>query len=509
MTKAGRLQLGLLVGLLLAIFVQPNTRELLLQGLTFGPSSVISHSTLLPNNFTKLPKPDTAETARMWLEVGAERYKTRQTTVNELISLYKLAATYAEQDPGNAFWHQMEAVFRKAAGHPGYLEPWKKAASCSYWSDPQDKVLLDTVQELGGDNPQAWQWAVVLSMRSQQTSSAIETFARELTRETPISKETLPLRMITLRNGDLIRKGSRRVANGESGINVAETASFPHDVPPLTSPRRLVLARNDFLVALKAANMPADADLALSIFRANDGFSALVSGGTASTRVRDLTIYALLLTCLPGAFIASMIAGGITWLIALAMEKLKIQNPKVWIIVPVAILLAGAAYFVSQIPFAGLGVGLSILSLLIPIRQVRKGGSANLPPGTLMIVQLLGITLSCMFALFVSGISTPWWELAQLNQLPIEYYGDSSIMLGLCLLIGCLPILTSFLLANVYRVPTLSMLAEVLKAVGRTIALTSVVTIVIGIVPATLAERIVRKDLMEMVLNEPLHILDH
>lgn len=508
MSKAERLRLGVLGGLLLALILHPFSRSLILDGLRFGPSPVISRSTLVATNFEQMPPAKDVATARLWMEVGAtEILHSKKLTERQIADFVSVAHNFGRKDPENAFWPMLEAAFLSNGGDSAQAEnKWIQASKLRNWSDPQDGLLVSTVYALSPE-PRAWQWALMLSLRSQETTKLLERYAREISRRHLLVAEDLTPRLASLRNGDLIRNGTKQIATGQIGVNIAEIATFPNDVAPLLSPRKLVVARNDFAVLLKSRSTT-DEELAQLVFRANDAFMALVAADTEEES-NTMSVSAALVGSIPGALIGVSLASGLLWFLATrfgqALGRDRWISPIV--IVPLALTLSAIAYWTTHYPFASIGVALSILSLLIQPRLIRSAGRPVLGTTITILLQFLGLLMILLLTQMLVGLATPCWEMGMYTTWLSEVFGFTSLTTGLLFMVGSFAIMLSFVLATSYRLSTGTMLAEILRILGRTMCFLGLVLAVAFSVGALAWERQIRAPLKEMVLNEPVHAL--
>ena len=125
--------------------------------------------------------------------------------------MVELTQIGAANEPDNAFWRQSEAVFQERLGNIEVSrESWKIASLARTWDDYQtahrEKLIDDLETEYG--RRLAWHVAVAKSLKSSTASRSLLAFARRLHTEEEQAHD-LELRLATLRNGVLLRDGSR------------------------------------------------------------------------------------------------------------------------------------------------------------------------------------------------------------------------------------------------------------------------------------------------------------
>ncbi|MCH7946086.1 MAG: hypothetical protein IIC73_08765, partial [Armatimonadetes bacterium] len=213
MSPAVRFFYGALLGALLILLVHPDSRPYLTPGIWFlGDSDFLDETDALPDNLSKLPEPDSLEDSAYWLVVGCEReLRGQRMPQDDYVLLVEVAQFGAAQDPENAFWRHAEAVFQHRLGNDdAAVRAWHTASLANRWDDYQTRRLQGLLQGLEAESGRrlAWHYALAQSRKSATPPRVFLAFARRLLQDAEAQAD-FTLRLATLRNGRLIRDGSR------------------------------------------------------------------------------------------------------------------------------------------------------------------------------------------------------------------------------------------------------------------------------------------------------------
>lgn len=510
MTPLKRAAIGAMVGLILAIFLNADARRLVLEGFNVGPSAALAKSPVSASNFDKLPQPNNRINRRLWIEAAAQRQNRRLSlSDDDISSLVQVTREGGKEDPDNAYWRQLEACFLRLERKPQEaLAAWVRASTLARWEDPMDQVILETSNSISGGNPVAWHYAVVLAQRSSASTDFVLSYARELSRTTNINSG-LDARVAILKNGELIRRGARSAANGEAGVRVVEIATFPPDVPPITSPRRLLLARAQFTQELASLGRDLDAQVVGKSFKSNDSWTALLSPSSSAERRRDLTIRTLIATPILGVAIFVGLLGGLVWAVSALFQRVKPTAMFFhWAALTPTALLAGAvAMLLTGVAVVALGLWASVMSLCLRPKRERTHAESDLSAGPTVVLGLLSAVLWILWLGYTVGITTPGWELASTVGFSENLYGGSPVLLGLIFIVTSLVLVATPMLSFAYRVEPRLVLALVLRRIGLNMVYISSFVVILGALPLTVWHNELTNTLREIALHEPLHYL--
>jgi hypothetical protein len=524
-SKSWRAFYGAAVGALLVLFIHPASRPFLLTALSrWGSSKTFQNNPLVIESLKELPKVTGLDVASVYMQVGAERALHPQSgQAGDWPSLMSVAAHAAQQDPDNAFWVQMQAVLTDAMSKtvpPAQranlrnlaIEEWGKASHLARWDDYQTRKLGKLQAQLAVESggPAAWQYAAVYPLRGTAPIDAIGEFARNLVLNLDsTSKSALILRYETLMNGRLIREGSRSIAIGEAGVNMVESASYPKEIAATKNPRVMVITRAEFYNQLVHAGMTDQARQVLDTFKSNEGWLAFLRQENIGAETRDLRFLSVFTIVLPGALLAISLFGGLLWLIA-ALLRLKPGLMKI-VEIPygpaIGLALAIIVYTFTHLPLASLAVFACFGFLAFTPRNDRS--RVNEPLGTAfeLVQVILGCVLVILLVGFLVGLSTPGCQVFEELDVPKEFYGGSTLLLGLAGIVVALLSLAAPLWAVIQRIATPSILLAALRQFGRGLFLACLSLAIIATPICVLADRYVRGELGKIVANEPVFYL--
>lgn len=494
---------GLVLGALLAFGFFAPTRLLLLDGLQWGPSKIRLTSRALVENVPKLPAPTDSLTRWQWLETAARKRsregKLSTATRQELITL---AREGSKAEPDNAYWPQLEAVWSRDVGR------WQEASRKARWADPQEVAMQRLETELARPfGPRAWHFGALRASRSDSVLLQLEGLARELSRNSRVDRAGIAVRRATLRNGDLIRLGARSLPAASTGSQITEIATFPPEVLEFRSPRKLIVARMEFVQALRARGGETDAELADRSFSQNDSWMALLESANVADSTRDTLIRALFAGGIPACLLVMIFGWGIGWAVWYALERRQIQRFHPAGLAIVAVGAAFATFVASGQILASLVVVLCIALLGWSPHPARSEPVLDFGPFYRFAVFLFALSLNALITCFVLGISTPGWELARVLPIPEDYYGFSPLFLGLSILVVGLGLLLAPALALAYRIRTPLVVVKLLTDLHRTGTIVTLTLFLVAVPLGVLEEQRTREELRRIFQNETLYYL--
>jgi hypothetical protein len=455
------------------------------------------------------------------MEAGADQ--TSPLTADQLKTLLHVASYAAQQDPDNAFWEQMKAVFhysssklptisapKKIEYTKEFLEDWRKASNRSRWDDYQTRRLEEIQKELASEagSNAAWQFAAVYPLRESGSAKRIVAVARDLLRGLDnASKESMLLRYEILMNGKLIRDGSRSVEIGSLGATLVEISSYPKEAIGDLSPHPMVLARIAFFNTLMHLGLRDQAHTVHEVFNSNDGWLAFTREsdlGVSTRRIREASIVTI---GLPGALLAISLVGGLFWGTSTLMKRrpelLKVVEPP--LAPALGIILGVLVYWATGLILASVAIIACFGFLAFTPVHERKRAPEQLG----LVFELTVFVLSCMFcallvALFI-GLSTPGCQVLPFLNVPKDYYGGSTLLVGLGGIVLGLLLLAAPSWALIQRIPTPVVVLMALKQFGRGIFWGCLALAIIATPLCVASDRYLQAQLGKVVGNEPLY----
>lgn len=529
MSRSWRAFYGAAIGALVVLFLHPASRPFMSSGFHWGYSKTFRETPLILSNHAVLPHPNSLLNDSLWMETGAQNLDSRPPlTKNKLDMLLEVARRAAEADPQNAYWFQMRALFANEETKRKDVPPvrrtqmrelafrcWHQGAECARWDDQQTTRLRaiqkDLANEFGG--PAAWQYAVVYPLRTAGPAEKIEGLGYEMIKGLGFeSRHDLAIRYDTLVNGRLLRQGSRSLQIGQVGATLVEIASYPRELRFAKTPRKLILTRMAFYNDLQRAGMHDEADLANRTFQSNDAWLAFTRQQEISSHADQLRILSGFTITLPSALLLVSAVGGLLWLLsALAKwkpELLKIVEPP--IAPAVGVVLSALVYSATSLVLPTLAVAGCFGFLAFGPTHQRSHAPEQL--GT--IFELVVFALGCILALFCSfffiGLSTPAMHIFNsISGFPPEFYGGSTLWLGLAGMIIGLLLLAGVIWAISQRMTTSSVEVLAFRQLGKGIFL-GCLTLAILFTPISLiTDRLLQAPLGQLVANEPLYYYEN
>jgi hypothetical protein len=513
MTGAWRAFSGAACGALLVLLFHPISRPFIITPLLhWGTSQAYLHSKLLLENHPVLPVPKDLIESSLWMETGAKKLALKESfQPGDAEKLILVASNASRQDPDNSYWGQMEAVFLNFAGlHKEALKAWVRAGTCTRWDDQQTRKLKELQQGLADEagGPAAWQYSAVYSLRNPDAAHAIEQFGREVIKESDIfSKRGLVLRFATLMNGKLLRDGCRSIKVGETGVHLVELSSYPNELGTIKSPRKLVLTRAAFSNNLRKAGMVEQSRQSTDAFDGNEAWLALTAQEDVATRAVAIRAMSLITICAPGTLFAVSIFGGLLWLASILAKA----HPQLLMVVepPIApalgLLLAALLYHATELPLASIAVVACFGFLAFTPLHERSHPPEQLGPIFELTLFVLSCVLAVLMCAFLVGLSTPGCQVLPELNAPPQFYGGSTLFLGLCAIVIGLILLAAPCWAMVQRIATPAVVVLACRTFGRGLFVWCMALGIVLTPVAVLLDGYLRNDLQQIVLNEPVY----
>lgn len=505
-----RVAIGAALGALTTLLLHPVSRPRLFGALgNWGMSAEARKSPELVVNLDRLPEPKSVADASVWMEAGARRIIARRPTLSkEWESFVQTARAGALQEPDNALWPQMEAVFRLAQGRKSEAWAlWREASRRARWDDGQTHRLESFAVRLGQAHHEGgWVWIPAYGRRSTSVARAIEWFARDLVRSTGLTAAPdLELRYATVMNGRLMREGARSIKVGEVALAVVELGSYPSNLMSISSPKKLLIARADLFHALRAQGWTLRADETDRAFRDNDGWFGFPNSEEAESNAQGAGML-VLLSNLWGTITASVaVLGGLLVILGRIVGRGGTPQPSPAPVVISSVVACALAWFATHAVLPSMLLLASILGLLLTPANIRTRASVHLGYLHSLALFITGLGLSLAVAVAVIANTTAGVESLPYLGWASELLVDQRAAVALAVVVLCVVIGMSPAFALVHRFSTLQIVARSSEQMGRAMILGALIALIVGAPPALYTDRILGTRLAELVNNEPVH----
>ncbi len=450
-----------------------------------------------------LAKPTDVVKGAAYLHEGAGRIVKRSPLKPaETESLIAICKEGARNEPDNSFWPMARFVFLKGKGQEA-LAAWRTASTCRVYNDHQSQTIEDDRNRIAGFSGgiQAWIYSAVAPTRSSAMAQEIvETARTELKRG-----DSIELAYQTIRNGAMLRDGSRRLALGAYGIELIEGATYPPDLTGERTQKRIWVAKTELTGKLRRAKRSAEAAFCDRQFRINDSWQAFSDVESPKERFQTLSIAASIIDALPGALLAASVAGALVWLFGLRVGSIarnldRFRGPG---LTACSLSLLIAAAFLGY-PVVGMAAAICALLPALATERPRHYDGSYLGPlhafvvGSLVVGLLLGVGLVAI-ARSLPGQILP-------DQGPVGgWLGDAPRLCAFVIVLLGASALVAPGWGIVRRFGTPAMAEVTYKGMGRGTAVAGL-TLAILFSPVSLAiDRLLGDHLGKIALNEQVY----
>lgn len=499
MSPRRRAVVGFAVGALIVLLGHPLTRPGLVSAFMPLPKGGLDAVLVRP----PLSKPKDVVSGAAFLHAGAERALRGPTLRSaEVGSLLAITAAGARQEPDNAFWPMAQFVFRSGIGKEA-LRAWATASRCRVYNDHQSKTLeqdrIRIASVAGG--VQAWIYAAIAPQRSEALAIVV---VRNAQRAMKRSK-SIDLAYQTIRNGAMLRDGSRRLALGVHGISLIEGATYPPEVQGDVSPRRIWVAKTDLTGKLRRAGRVAEATYCDRQFRINDSWQAFRDVEDPAGRLLNLSVAASVVDALPGGLLVAAAAGGLLWLFSLRVTQVaeftdRFRGPGLTACsLALLVVAAGLGY-----PGVGLATGICALVPALAPSHPRRYDGTSLGPLHAFSVGMIVLALMAGLALAAVARSLPGQILPSQGSLG-AFLGDPRRLAAFVVVILGGSALVAPAWAVVRRFGTPAVAASTYRGLGRGLALTGLLLAIVTSPLSVAADRMLGDHLGKIVLNEQVY----
>lgn len=544
-------------GALVVLLCHPASRPFLLTPLThWGESKTFKTSTLLLENqpivsnqrILVVPRPGERALidASLWMETGARELSNQESTRRAVTSaasyvgrtnlatkrdyqkLVNIAQWAAARDPDNAYWTQMEAVFLNAEAHlptvvtategtrlrQQAVSAWFRAGSLTRWNDQQSKRLHLLQERVLAEmrSAQAWEYAAVYPLRSTLQAFFIDKFATEVLSSADFKKPGLALRYATLLNGKLLRDGAKSLEIQRIGIDIVERTWYDKSTHlSAANPRDLNFGQGAFSRAFNKIGDPEKANDVKREFENDAALIALTDPATLDYQSGELCFFSLLTASVPGALLGVGLLGAVLWLasVILRLQPALLKVVEAPVSPALGIVLATLLYYATGLALPSIAVVACFSFLAFTPPHERTQPPEELGGVFEITILVLSILLGIFGVAFIVGVSTPGEQILPYTNVPSEFYGGSTLFIGLCSIVMGLLLLAAPGWAMSQRLPTPRVVMLTFRHFGRRLFL-GTLTLVIFVTPlAVVIDKALNAQLEEIVLNEPLHYLSH
>ncbi|HRF58974.1 MAG TPA: hypothetical protein PLH94_03550 [Fimbriimonadaceae bacterium] len=512
-----RALLGAAIGALLVLIAHPASRPFYLALLTQGgPSRFFAETPLRLQPSPALEKPRTLADAAYWMLVAAEADQRRTRLLDkDWKNLLNLARRCAVEDPENAFWKQMEAVFAWRLGdRKGSLEAWRRASRANRWDDLQNRRLERIVEGLSTETGTrlGWHYAASYAQRSQAPARMILRQARLVRDATRRDEaEGLELRYATLLNGDLLRSGAKSSQTGLVGVDIVEIACYPTNLKVETSQKRLLLARQALVNRLLALGKRDEANRTVKAFGNNDAWIALVEPENASTEAKLWKLVTLATVSIPSGAIWIAAMGLGLALFGRAVERTPaLQHVFRTPVAPAAgVILALLLYWSTGLVLPAIWAALCLAFFAFQPMHERSQDPRELGPLFRFTILVLGVAFFALMTVYLAGRTTAGTILFDRLGVPAEIGPGSPVLLGLAGIVLGLVLLTAPAWGVAQHFAPARLAGFALREFGTGLFVAGILVAVVAGPLAVFVDREARTNLAAISQNEPLHAQIH
>ncbi|MEX2244194.1 MAG: hypothetical protein WD716_10155 [Fimbriimonadaceae bacterium] len=510
---------GALVGAFIVLLVHPLSRPYLLQGvLVFGDSPFLRKTEMLSENIPTLPEPRTLEDASLWVVTALERdFSGRDLSGDDALLLVEVVQAAAERDPDNAYWRQSEAIFQRELGNDdAALRAWRTASLAGRWNDYQNERLAKVLEGLGGESHRhlAWHYGLVDTRKSSVVPRAVLSFARQTLRGD--ASGNFELRLATLRNGKLVRDGSKSTEGADFGVETIEVAAYS-TITALhgyqgsggsITPRALATARDDFVKLAATAEPRVGAEIS-EAFRDNDGRAAFINPVETEEHSKLLILLSVLTAGLPGALVTIGVIGAAIfiagWLLGRSRFLQRFLTPP-WTQV-LGVGLGALVYWATRLFFPALWAAVSLGSFGIRRDEERQAVPSGMGPAYALTVALLAVGFSLLLAFYFVTRSLPGEYLLEPAGITTAFVLNEFAILSLATVVASLALVTASVWGFLARVPPERLAGPTVAKFGTIVCLGCFAAGVLLVPFAIGIDRSAGDSLSKIFQNEPTYYL--
>lgn len=518
LSPLARVFAGIIAGSILVLLIHPVSRPFLTGLFQSGEATQKIREAGGHVTAASLPNPpETVAEAALWMQLGATRINSGIDLDDKEIRSLKavLSAIETGTNSGlaaerrNAFWYQMAAVILDYEGDDQLaLDYWLKAADQDVWQDFQASRLLHAVDDLRpGHRPMAWQYSAAYYQKSTATSEAIFRYASKLMNLIePATTEGLQIRTATIKNGALVRDGSRSIESLHIGIEIVDQAALPVVVVAESdnNPLPLIRARSQLIGLLRDRKMQEELDITIRQIAEQESKSAFFPLQLTRDRAALMALASVLTNAIGGVLLALALAGAASRLFGEVLTRYAGKEPILtW--APLAILGAVLCFWVFSItllPVAALAVLAGTLFLAFTPRFERTRHPLNLGSRFSFAIGSVTLVFVIFFSIFLISLSTPSQAIMPSVSPFFNKLIQNGVPLGMALLTLLTLLLISPLFGHSQKIATSTVLGLTLRRFGRGLLLVGLAGTVLVTPLAVYVDREVGDTLRDMISNE-------
>lgn len=484
MNPAIRAFYGALLGALVVLLVHPASRHYLTPGIwMLSDSGFLRETDALPENLTALPEPDSLEDTAYWLITACESEISGQPLDHDqILTIVEFAQNGAQQDPDNAFWRQIEAVFLLKLGNmDASRKAWEVASSAVRWDDYQTSRLnriLDGLKEESG-HTLAWHVVLAENRKTEVHARVLLAYARELLSGLRERNEFF-LRFWTLKNGKLMRDGIKTANGSQYAIEMIDLAAYSpyvedrgyedisrHVQPPL------VEASRDQFRRLAADYLPRAAEIIQTTYKENEAWVAYVNPDEADTERQRLLVASILVATVPGTLIMIGLVGGVIFLFGVVLSKskqLQFLLTAPWAQIS-GVAVAAAVFFTTGLVFPAIWTAIALASFGFRREKNREAVPQGLGGTYALLIGLMSVSFSVIVSALMISTSVPLEYLHDSIRASTVFDVSAQTLKSLAAVVLSLVLVSASVWGYVHHYPAERLAGESIKKFGLQVCL--------------------------------------
>lgn len=447
MTRFVRAMVGALIGALAVLLYNGLSRPYVLYLFSqFAAKPTVAESKWITGNQKVLLPPNTPIEASLWADAGAYKMRfAKHTSAADLKNLVHALQIGGRLEPWNAFWPQMEALAFNALGDRAKaLQLWKAASKRPKWNDHQADRMHKVVEELERAAGQRFSWPLfaLTAFRNDNAAQLCVRFAYAIVQTTGLTKKSdLELRYATLVNGSLIRDFGSSVSIHAAGADIMELASYPPDMEAYPTNKALLLARINFVDALRNAGMSDEAEYAYKQYQESDARNYYIGTADPEGDLMQYAVASVLIAAVPSCLLAISLFGAALWAVGGAMLRYPALQRALTLPYAPAIGVVAAVAVYAYLKLALLAVAVAAIFAFATFAPAhgRTHPSEDLGPFFRFSIIMIGTLLTAILGAFLISLTEAAQIANYVIQAPEEFASGSVAMIVLG--VACLMLL--------------------------------------------------------------------
>ena len=531
MNPAIRAFYGALLGALVVLLVHPASRHYLTPGIwMLSDSGFLRETEALPENLTHLPQPDSLEDTAFWLITACESEISGQPLDHDqTLTIVEFALNGARQDPDNAFWRQIEAVFlhklvnddatqqQNLDNEAASRKAWEVASSAVRWDDYQTDRLNSILDGLKEESGRTLAWHIVLaeSRKTEVHARVLLAYARELL-SGQLERKDFFLRLWTLQNGKLMRDGIKTANGSQYAIEMIDLAAYSpyvedrgfEDVSRHVEPPLVETSRDQFR-ELSADFRPSAAEIIQTAYKENDAWVAYVNPDEAEAERERVLVVSVLVATVPGTLITIGLIGGAIFLIGVVFSKSK--HLQLLLTAPWAqisgLVIGVAVFYVTDLVFPAIWTSIALASFGFRREKNREAIPQGLGATYALLIGLMSVSFTVIVSVLLISTSVPAVYLFEGVELAWLFGVSAQSLQSLAAIICSLVLVSASVWGYVHHYPAERLAGVSIKKFGLQVCLGC---LALGVVIAPLSIALDHKygeTALKVFQNEPNYYL--